>query len=123
QYGAKHGGRTLAECEARWGALPPTSRSTSRDDGISGIRLFNVPPGLSWPGQLPGGDVELIHHGHRYVMVWPSRHPEGRVYRWIDPAGVTSVRIPRPEELPDLPLTWVEGLSRGEHRDQPRGMV
>src|SRR4029077_16657132 len=38
-YGEKPGGQTLAEGEKRWGPLPPTWTSTSRDDGVSCIRL------------------------------------------------------------------------------------
>ena len=47
-YGDKNGGATLAEAEKRWGTLPPTYRSTSREDGVSGIRLFRVPPAPCW---------------------------------------------------------------------------
>src|SRR5690606_17877451 len=44
-YEEKRGGDTLAEAERRWGALPPTVRSTARIDGISGIRLFRIEAG------------------------------------------------------------------------------
>ena len=44
-YGDKNGAQTLAEGEKRWGTLPPTYCSTSRDDGVSRIKLFRVPPG------------------------------------------------------------------------------
>ena len=79
-YGGKPGAETLAELEDRLGALPDTWRSSSRpDDPVSGIRFFRVPEGLEWPGGLPG--IELIHSGHRYAVVAPSIHPEGRRYR------------------------------------------
>jgi hypothetical protein len=118
-YSGKVGGATVAACEAMWGELPPTWRTTSRDDGVSGIRLFLIPPGLNWPGQLPGGGVELIHSGHRYAIAPPSIHPEGRRYRWIDPAGLDTLAFPRPEELAPLPDRWIAGLSRGAHVDEP----
>jgi hypothetical protein len=41
-------GATLGEGQKRWGALPPTYRSTSRGDGVSGIRLYRVPPGIKF---------------------------------------------------------------------------
>jgi hypothetical protein len=111
-YGNKHGGQTLAKREAQWGPLPPTWRTTNRDDGISGIRLFRVPEGLAWPGEV-GPSIETVHWGHRYAMAWPSLHPEGRVYRWITPDGLTSTTLPDPDELPELPEAWVMGLTGG----------
>lgn len=118
-YSDKPGAATLAACSAQWGALPSTWRTTSRDDGISGIRLFLVPPDLDWPGQLPGGGVETVHVGHRYVMAPPSVHPEGRRYRWIDPDGLDTLAVPAPSDLARLPDGWVTGLSRGAHVDEP----
>ncbi|WP_242908694.1 bifunctional DNA primase/polymerase [Actinomadura terrae] len=112
-YDAKAGAATLADAEARWGVLPATWRTTSRDDGVSGIRLYRVPEGLAWPGEL-GADVELIHAGYRYAVVWPSVHPEGRTYRWISPSGLTSTAVPDPDQFPPLPDAWVEGLTHGQ---------
>lgn len=112
-YGAKTGAATLAEASARWGDLPPTWLTTARDDGVSGIRLYLIPEGLRWPGQV-GPGIETIHSGHRYAMVWPSLHPEGRTYRWYRPDGIPSTTPPKVEELPDLPDTWIIGLSGGE---------
>ncbi|MFN8147950.1 MAG: bifunctional DNA primase/polymerase [Candidatus Nanopelagicales bacterium] len=113
-YGDKVGGITLAEAEERWGALPETWRSTSRDDGTSGIRFYRVPEGLAWPGEIKP-DIELIQHRHRYAVVAPSIHPDtGSTYRWINPAGVISTVLPDPDALPLLPDAWVEGLTRGE---------
>lgn len=112
-YGTKHGADAVEAAEKRWGPLPQTWRTTSRDDGISGIRLYTVPEGLAWPGEL-GPDTEIIQHGHRYAVVWPSLHPEGRTYRWINPEGATSTVIPRLEDLAELPDAWVVGLTGGE---------
>ncbi|MBA9003753.1 bifunctional DNA primase/polymerase [Thermomonospora cellulosilytica] len=122
-YDGKTGATTLADAEQRWGTLPPTWRTTSRDDGTSGIRLFRIPENLAWPGEL-GPDVELIHAGYRYAVVWPSIHPEGRTYRWISPDGLTSTTIPDPDQLPPLPQTWVDGLTGGrEHTTTPRNTL
>lgn len=112
-YGDKQGADTLALAEAQHGALPPTWRTTSRDDGISGIRLYRVPEGLAWPGEI-GHGTEIIQTGHRYAIAWPSIHPEGRTYRWINPDGVVSTAVPDPDELPPLPEPWVQAYTGGE---------
>ena len=113
-YGDKVGGVTLTASEERWGALPETWRSTSRDDGVSGIRFYRVPEGLAWPGEIKP-DIEIIQHRHRYAVAAPSIHPDtGNTYRWVNPAGVVSTALPDPDALPLLPDAWVEGLTRGE---------
>ncbi len=113
-YGAKIGAVTVSVAEETWGTLPLTWRSTSRDDGVSGIRLYRVPEGLAWPGEL-GKDVEIIQRHHRYAVVWPSIHPDtGWTYRWITPEGVVSATVPDPERLPFLPESWVLGLTDGQ---------
>lgn len=115
-YGEKTGASTLDEAEKRWEPLPPTVRSTSRDDGVSGIRLYRVPPGTKLVGvikfaELGIGDIEIIQHHHRYVVCSPSIHPEGRPYKWFDEQTGEEVALPpSPEELPELPTTWLEEL-------------
>ena len=85
------------------GTLPESPRATSRDDGVSGIRLYRVPAGWKAAGILPGAPVceghplpgdrdarpgdtvspgEVIQHHHRYMVAPPSAHPSGRRYRW-----------------------------------------
>lgn len=112
-YGDKLGRQTLEAAEIRLGALPATWRTTSRDDGVSGIRLYRVPEGLAWPGEI-GPSTELIQHRHRYAVVWPSVHPEGRTYRWIGPDGVVTTTVPDVDALPALPDAWVEHYTGGE---------
>ncbi|WOC12405.1 bifunctional DNA primase/polymerase [Gordonia sp. MP11Mi] len=112
-YPGKRGGETLDKAESAWGALPPTVRSTSRDDGVSGILYFRVSPGRRWKSQLDVGgtsDVEIIQRSHRYSVVWPSIHPNGGQYRWLDDDG-NEVGIPRVEDLPMLPDRWVKELT------------
>lgn len=112
-YAGKHGANTLATHVEKFGPLPPTWRATSRDDEHSGIYLFTVPEGLYWPGEL-GPHVEVIQTRHRYVVAPPSRHPEGRDYRWVGPPGAAGrVLPPAPDGLPPLPQAWVDGLSGG----------
>ncbi len=112
-YGDKAGAITLASREEQWGPLPPTWRTTSRDDGISGIRLYRIPEGLAWPGVV-GPGIETVRRDHRYAVAWPSIHPEGGTYRWIDADGITTTSVvPDPDTLPLLPPAWVEGLTAG----------
>lgn len=120
-YGAKRGDLTLAHAEKLWGPLPPTVRSTSRIDGISGIRLFRIPAGveletiIKFP-DVDGralADIETIQSFHRYVVCWPSVHGgTQRRYRWLDQDGQVLADIPRPSELPYLPPRWIDGLRR-----------
>jgi hypothetical protein len=83
-----------------------------------------VPSGLAWPGKLPGGDVEVIQHGHRYAIVWPSVHPSGRTYFWARPGdGLVVDSIPSKLELAHLPASWVAGLTEGKTRDHQPGQA
>lgn len=117
RYGGKAGARTMEEATKKWGPLPATWVSTSRDDG-SGIMFFRIPEGLSWPGQV-GPGVETLRWDHRYAMVAPSIHPEGRMYAWVHPDGrKVDDEFPSPEELPALPKEWVEGLTNGKKWQQ-----
>lgn len=112
-YGDKIGGPVFAALQEQYGALPDTWRSTSRDDGTSGIRLYRAPQGLAWPTEA-GPGIEIIRHEHRYMVVWPSLHPSGGTYRWINPHGSVVVHdIPDPDDLPDLPEAWVQHLTGG----------
>ena len=110
-YGDKPGAATLADLVDKYGPLPPTWLSTSRDDGISGIRLYRIPEGATLPTKLPG--IEFVQHHHRYVVAWPSQHPDtGREYRWIDERDPTATGgVPNPSLLPALPQAWIDGLA------------
>lgn len=113
-YDGKEGRSTFEGAIAAWGELPASWMSTSREDG-SGIRFYRIPEGLAWPGKLPqGGGVELIRWDHRYAVVEPSIHPEGREYFWLTPGGNRSEELPEPDDLPVLPEAWVEGLTSGK---------
>jgi hypothetical protein len=108
-YDDKVGGDTLAELVDKYGPLPPTFLSTSRRDGISGIRVYRVPPGTVLPTKLPG--IEFIQKHHRYIVAAPSVHPNGGVYRWIDErTGLDLSGVPRIDDVPMLPAAWVGGL-------------
>jgi hypothetical protein len=118
-YDDKHGGRTLADLEARFGQLPPTWVSTSRGFGVSGIRLYRIPTNVKFPGIL-GEHIEVIQYHHRYLVVAPSTHPSGTRYRWYGPDGELGGRPPEVAELTELPNAWVEGLKL--HPKAPRPM-
>lgn len=121
-YDGKKGRECLAYAEQLWGELPPTVRSTSRLDGISGIRLYRVPVGtilqtgvvLQHPekGRLDG--IDILQYFHRYCMAWPSVHPDtGRRYRWVDPDGMMHYTDhPLLGSVVNLPEKWVDALSR-----------
>lgn len=134
-YGSKTGGATLAGLIERFGPLPPTWVTSARTDGVSGIRLYRLPPsgvGRHWPGEA-GDNIEIVQTGHRYALVWPSVNPDaaGAVYRWrpqandgrLTWADTAEHPLPRPEELPELPAAWVEGLALSYDRVQPAGLA
>lgn len=101
--------------------LPATWSSTSREDG-SRIMLFRVPEGVEWVSDLGhDSDVQVVRHGHRYIVAWPSVHPKtGRIYRWRRPDGSPAGGPPSPGELAELPAAWVRALSRsGRHVGGP----
>jgi putative DNA primase/helicase len=133
-YDGKAGGRTLEAAELEWGALPPTWVSSSKDDGVSGIKWFRIPVGLAWPGELPQGKgVELIRWDHRFAIVSPSIHDKtGEEYRWwqeteredgsyemvlsedVFPDSPPEDPAEEISDLPWLPKEWVEGLTGGQ---------
>lgn len=126
-YDEKLGALTLKHAVDRWGELPPTVRTTSRTDGLSGIRLYRVPDGthlhttITFP-ELQLGDIEVVQYFHRYAIAWPSIHPTGAQYRWLGDAGVDNA-MPLESDLPELPRTWIEGLAASGPRVELSGQV
>lgn len=116
----KEGGSQLVALEALHGPLPPTWRSTSRD-GVSGIRFYRAPAGHRYIGKAAPA-IDIISPGYRYAVVWPSVHPSGRQYRWLDDRhGSRPVeRVPDPRTLPVLPDPWFEFLTSGRTLDEGR---
>ena len=116
-YEDKTGAADLARLVEQWGPLPPTWKTTSRDDG-SGILLYRVPSGVdptTWPTGA-GPSIEIIRHAHRYAVVWPSIHDEtGRTYRWWrrDGSLADEAEIPMLGDLAELPAEWVGYLTGG----------
>jgi hypothetical protein len=115
-YDGKQGGNDLAVLEALVGvSLPPTIMSSSRDDGTSAIRFYRVPKGLKWPGNV-GKSIEIIQKRHRYAVVAPSIHPEGREYRWLssDWSPFHPDDVPEQRDLSGLPDEYVQHFTGGE---------
>jgi len=116
-YSDKPGADTMIATTEKHGKLPRTWVSTSRE-GRSGIRWFRLPEPGVLPGKLVHPDdpsisgVEIIQHTHRYAIVPPSIHPEGRPYRWIKPDGttVTDGAVPRPADFPVIPQAWIDHI-------------
>lgn len=109
---AYHGGlATFRNLLKKYGYdIPNTVYSTSRTDG-SGIFFYRVPLGTRLVGKIDGG-IEIIQHHHRYAVVSPSIHPEGRTYQWRgadgQPEDFFKIRV---ADLPELPEAWLNGLS------------
>lgn len=114
----KRGGDQLEALEEKYGKLPETWISSARFDGVSGIRYYRVPRGLAFRGKIDK-DIECIQKGHRFAVVWPSKHPDGGTYHWFAPGspltkeGIGPVEeIPNARELPLLPETWLKFLTQ-----------
>lgn len=118
-YGDRDGGETLVQLEQELGELPATYVSTSRDDGLSGIRLYlvrDIPK--VWKGKA-GPGIDVISWHYRYAVCEPSVHPStGTEYRWYleDEADAKALgepvdKPPVPENLPYLPDAWQEFLA------------
>ena len=127
---AKAGGAALAALEEVLGTLPPTVIVSSRlgDDEsadpryISGIRLFRLPTPLDPDRPVIDGwsDIEVIRHGHRYIVAPASMHPRGTAYQTLDQStGEMSETLPAVEDLPMLPDQWVEAV----YKDSAAGLV
>jgi len=122
-YGDKTGAATLAEAETRWGKLPYSPQSSSKGPGTSGIRLYRIPAGTMFPGNLkfPGGleHVDIIQRHHRIVVCWPSVHDlTGATYRWYGIDGGELDRPPAPADIPDLPQKWLDNLAKPERPNE-----
>lgn len=126
-YGGKSAAETLARLEAELGTLPATWRVSSRFDsdydGLSGCRLFRLPPeyaakaddrGAGWRTGWPG--IDVLRFAHRFVVAPPSIHPRrGTAYRVLDEStGEVGDAMPAVADLPVLPLSWCAALLHGD---------
>jgi hypothetical protein len=109
-YDGKTGAQTLTTLYQELGPLPDSYISTSRADGYSGIRWYRVEPGLRWPSG-PGKDIEFVHKGHRYAVVWPSIHDKLA----SSTSGTTTLAKSRNHPSP---TTWLGCPTNGRHASQ-----
>lgn len=119
------GGGEIAMIEAQQelGQLPPTWSCTSwGQDAIQRQFFYRIPVGFSArlaEGRFRkrfGEHVDIIHKGHRYSVVAPSKHPETKnVYAWYRPDGEPAGRVlPIRTELAELPQGWLDFLEYRE---------
>lgn len=102
----------FATLVATIGPLPATWRIVS-GSGRYGTALYRLPddaPSDDMTAPVESG-MDLIRHGHRYSVAWPSVHPSGSQYVWVNPHGtVVDGHIPGPNDLTELPAAWVAAL-------------
>ena len=115
-YADKGGGGTWEAHRQAYGELPPTWMVTNRDDGVSGTRLYRTGFDGLYRAELHGGGVDVIHRRHRYVVLPPSLHPSGRRYRLVPPHSLPPSAVPAPHDLPMLPASWEQSLTRPVRR-------
>lgn len=123
----KNGASQLKELEKKYGKLPATWLSTARgeaSDYASGQRFFRLHPQhqkLRY-NDKPGDSIEIVRHGHRYSVVWPSMNGRsGSRYTWYQRISLmqgehvwrVSDHAPNKKDLPYLPDKWVEFLTNG----------
>jgi hypothetical protein len=113
-YDDKPGARTLARWRDELGELPPTYISSSREDGVSGIRHYKVPADWFGVGGAPG--VELVQRHHRHTVCAPSIHETRKVpYRWraeSDELPAMVDGVPVAAACPWLPEAYLTALER-----------
>lgn len=112
-YDDKAGKQTLEKFERDYGPLADTWVTTSKKDGVSGIRLFRLPEGVDASelvGGLPG--IEIVKWNHRFISVSPSLHVKtGDPYFWIDKGiYVGADNAPGVDELAYLTILQTNGL-------------
>lgn len=102
-----------AEAEA-WVAAQADLPDTPTAQTAKGLhRYYLAPGGLQHYGGKPGELPEIRAGGH-YMVLPPSTHPSGAVYRWLDGLAPECVAV---AELP----AWGRELMRGgpEHQQAP----
>jgi hypothetical protein len=107
--GKMSGAEALAALEAIYGSLPETLTSITGSGGRH--LIFRLPPGYDFGNRLPvisewlrtttgkatGGVIDVRGSGGLIVLP-PSTHPNGTLYRWEDP------NVP----ISTLPLAWCQ---------------
>jgi len=90
-----------AEAEKRLtdylGDIPTTWASSSGRENRYHL-WYQTPNDRTWPGKIVAG-VDVLQHHHRYLVVPPSVHPSGKLYRFLSPRKSVAWHIPTLEEL------------------------
>jgi hypothetical protein len=61
--------------------------------------------------------IEVIQFHHRFLVCWPSIHPDtGAQYVWYAADGTPLDEPPSPEDFPYLPEAWEKGLAKAARR-------
>ncbi|MDX3666958.1 bifunctional DNA primase/polymerase [Streptomyces europaeiscabiei] len=122
-YDGKNGAATLTDLESRWGKLPETVYSTSRGAGPSGIRLYRRRSEGKCQTKFEPG-IEIVQWHHRFVMCWPSVHPDSReTYQWYAADGSPLDGVPVKDDIPYLSEAWEKGLAKREPKTVPTGPI
>ena len=112
----KLGAESLARLEEEHGALPATVYNTRHGAKADSRHLFyRVPAGAKWKGKA-AKDIDVLQFSYRYSVVYPSTF-EDMSYQWFNADHEELDAIPHVEDLPDLPLGWVEFLKKGSLAD------
>lgn len=120
QYDGHDGMATLRAAESALGPLPAAPRNSARGRTDSGHRYYRVPlnhiPRPDAEERLRaahGPNIEILHYGRRYAVVWPSLNPDAghAQYLWYSASGYVLDEPPCVWELPVLPGPWAELLA------------
>lgn len=108
----REGMLSMQELQESLGELSFTFAITSREKPLEeGYTMyFRIPQGREVIFAGIGKKIDIIRSHHRYSVVAPSIHPEGRIYRWIDSEGSGIYDIPMLFDCEPLPEKWVEYL-------------
>lgn len=106
------GMESIRELQGQIGELPFSFAITSREKPLEqGYTMyFRIPERREVLFAGIGKKIDIIRSHHRYSVVAPSIHPEGRTYRWIDNMGNGIYDIPMLFDCEELPEKWVEYL-------------
>lgn len=115
----KLGAESLAELEKKHGALPATFYNTRHGANADSRHMFyRVPAGVKWKDKA-AKDIDILQFSYRYSVVAPSTYEE-KPYKWFNADHEELDTIPHVDELPDLPLGWVEFLKKGSLADHAK---
>jgi len=113
---------TLNELEGTYGDLPDTWISY-RGDPERYHMWFRCPTDMAWPGKL-GAGLDIIYRHYRYVVLPPSLHPDGAVYRWSNTSGERIDNyFPAISEIPKLPNSWHAASNVAGYKHRERATV